>query len=92
MSKIINISIPEELAQQVKQQANFEDRPRSAIFRDAVKFYLLRKRLTGASAILREFVRDAGKDAEKLAISEKDVVRNSALIRERIYQKNYGQG
>lgn len=91
MPKVINISMPEKLAQQVDEQAELEDRPRSAIFRDAVKFYMLRKRLTGASALLRELARDAGRDAQKLNISEQDVMRNARLIREKLYRREYGQ-
>ena len=43
MAKVLTISMPDELAEQVNQQAQREASPRSAIFREALQFYFAAK-------------------------------------------------
>jgi hypothetical protein len=43
MAKVINISMPDDLVEQVNRQAQIEDRPRSAIFREALRLYFAQK-------------------------------------------------
>jgi hypothetical protein len=43
MARVINVSMPEELVEKVNRQAGLEDRPRSAIFREALRLYFEQK-------------------------------------------------
>lgn len=44
MAKVVNITMPEELFKAIEQQAKTEDRPRSSLFREAIRIYLGLKR------------------------------------------------
>ena len=53
-SKVINISLPEELLQEVDRLACWEKRTRSELFREAVRRYLEGKRRLELTASWRE--------------------------------------
>lgn len=103
MSKTINITMPEDLFEAVDRQAKIEDRPRSSIFREAVRIYLALKRKEAAriskrsgkrkgksEKILGDNVIALGKVAEAKGITEERLLRIGEEIRQELYEEQYG--
>lgn len=102
MAKIVNITMPEDLFEAVNRQAKIEDRPRSSIFREAVRIYLALKRReaarmakrsgrpkSNAERVLDDNVIALGKVAEAKGISEEDLLHIGEEIRQELYEEQY---
>ena len=103
MAKVVNITMPEELFEAIEQQAKLEDRPRSAIFREAVRIYLALKRRevtsrsrrsgrlrsSQAEQILRDNVIALHQVAMARGMTEEDLLRLGEEVRDELYQEQY---
>jgi metal-responsive CopG/Arc/MetJ family transcriptional regulator len=106
MAKVVNITMPEDLFEAIDRQAKLEDRPRSSIFREAVRIYLALKRrevtqgarrsgrlhasASKAEQILRDNVIALHKVAMARGVTEEDLLRLGEEVREELYREQYG--
>lgn len=103
MARVVNVTMPEELVEAVNQQAKLEDRPRSSIFREALRIYLAlkhremhRRNRTGATRrskaerTLKSNVIALNKVAMSQGLTEADLLRIGREVREELYQERYG--
>lgn len=84
-AKVINITMPEELFKAIEQQAKTEDRPRSSLFREAIRIYLGLKRKEAAQ-ISRQFRR--GKSRAERILDENVIALNKIAMAKGITEEN----
>lgn len=103
VAKVVNVTMPEDLIEAVNQQAKLEDRPRSSVFREALRIYLALKqremqrnhptgatRRSRAERTLNSNVIALNKVAMSQGLTEADLLRIGQEVREELYQERYG--
>ena len=74
MAKVINITMPDELFEQVNQQAQREARPRSAIFREALQLYFaVKAEEESACERVYETLKDIHRTVAQSQLSEEEI-------------------
>ena len=81
MAKVINISMPDELLEQINQQVQREARPRSAILKEALQLYFaVKAERESACERVYETLKDIHRTVAQSQLSEEEI--NACIDRE----------